>query len=669
MFNSDKGNMKPYRYQLIVIFSLLFIFHASATVLYVDVNSTNSTPPYTNWLTAATNIQDAIDIASPGDQILVTNGVYQTGGRVVYGLMANRVAVTKSVTVQSVNGPGVTIIQGFPVIGDSAVRCAYLTSGATLNGFTLTNGATRASGDYTHETYGAGVWCESSSSVISNCVISANHAQYYGGGIYSGTFYNCTIAQNNAGDGGGGAIGATLNNCVLNANSATAEGGGAFYSTLNNCTLSGNGCYYGGGAEGCTLSNCVLYGNSASAGGAADGCTLLNCSISGNSASTGGGVQSSGLSNCALTANVASTGGGANNCTLANCTLTGNSAGAGGGVSGGTLNNCIVYFNSAQTGSNYSAATLNYCCTSPLPDSGTNNITLDPKLAESTHLAAESPCRGAGSSLFVTGVDIDGEPWANPPSIGCDEYYSGGATGLMSVTFQLPYTKIPAGFALSFVAQISGHATASRWEFGDGTVISNEPYCSHFWTASGNYPVLLRAYNDDSPAGLTATTLVSVLDHPVQYVALTSTNPIAPYLTWATAASNIQDAVDAGYINGIILVSNGVYSTGGRLMTGSATNRLVVTQAITVQSVNGPDVTTIQGISGAWNNECQRCYPVCVFKWWRQSGWVYLDRRWCGPSIWWRGVVLVRRLDCFQLCFDRQLGLCCWWRSLWWYTE
>ncbi len=90
---------------------------ASATIRYVDVNSFNSTPPYTNWATAANTIQQAIDVALAGDKIVVTNGVYAAGGRAVHGTMTNRVAVIKPVTLQSVNGARATVISGAAAAG------------------------------------------------------------------------------------------------------------------------------------------------------------------------------------------------------------------------------------------------------------------------------------------------------------------------------------------------------------------------------------------------------------------------------------------------------------------------------------------------------------------------------------------------------------------------
>jgi hypothetical protein len=366
--------MKSKRLLLCAAGLLVALARAQAATYYVAAANTNAVPPFSNWATAAAVIQDAVDAALDGDEIVVTNGVYQTGARVTYG-MSNRVAVTNAVTVRSVNGPDVTRIVGSGMGGVTAIRCVYLANGAVLAGFTLTNGGTQDFGDLHKNQSGGGVWCEGLGVVVTNCVLAGNFASEIGGAAYSGTLNNCALIGNSVWHGGGGgAYSAILNNCTLAGNFGD-DGGGAYYSMLNNCILTDNLGTWGGGAEDSTLNNCTLTGNSAEFGG------------------------------------------GANSATLNNCTLAGNSATWGGGVIWSTLNNCIVYFNSsADPGDNYAVSSLNYSCTTPDPGSGVANITNAPLFVDTNdwsnlRLQSNSPCINAGNNAYVIGLtDLDGNP-------------------------------------------------------------------------------------------------------------------------------------------------------------------------------------------------------------------------------------------------------------------
>jgi hypothetical protein len=445
----------------LIVCCTLACLSTRAVTLYVWQDSPSPSPPYTDWFNAATNIQDAMDVAQAGDTVLVTNGAYASGGRAVgTNVLVNRVVVDKPITLQSVNGPQVTIIEGGQAPsggnGDGAIRCVYLTSGAVLSGFTLTNGATLTNGDSILEQSGGGVWCETNAAVT-NCTLIGNSANNAGGGAYYGTLNNCTLT-NNSSKVGGGASGGTLINCTLTGNRASS-GGGAASSALNNCTLTGNSANGGGGAFSSTLNNCTLTINSASSGGGANGSRLNNCTLNENSAgSYGGGAYGGTLNNCTLTTNSAHYGGGASEAALNNCTLTGNEAvngdfggtSFGGGVYFGTLNNCTLTGNSSYEGEgaygsrlyncivyndSVGGGTMNFCCASFPPDSfGIGNITNAPLFVDllggNLHLQTNSPCINAGDNTYVTtATDLDGNPRivSGTVDIGAYEYQGAGS--------------------------------------------------------------------------------------------------------------------------------------------------------------------------------------------------------------------------------------------------
>jgi hypothetical protein len=332
---------------------------------FVGLTGTNPVAPFSNWLTAATNIQDAIDAANAGDFIVVSNGVYQSGATLVgQDTLPNRIVIDQAVTVLSVNGPAATIIVGNGALnaGNDAltdIRCAYLVNGAVLSGFTLTNGTTRAAGTSDDES-GGGVWCQSDSAVVTNCILTGNRAFAYGGAAYQGTFDNCLIVSNFAYSGGG------LYACVAN-------------DSLLSSNVADDGC--GGGACSNILNNCVLqYNRALSIGGGAFRSVMVNCTVVSNTASASGG-----------------------------------------GVGGGSATNCIVFDNSSPNPASANwedelmSNLMSYCDTEPLPMPGLGNITNNPAFvnpaAGDFRLQSNSPCINSGDNLVVTSAtDFAGNP-------------------------------------------------------------------------------------------------------------------------------------------------------------------------------------------------------------------------------------------------------------------
>ena len=233
----------------------------------------------TSWATAKQTPQAAVNAAGSGDTVWVSNGVYATGGRWA-AYFNTRVVIDRSVTVQSINGPEVTIISGDGI----STRGAYVADGAVLSGFTINNGRAYEFPQHADSCggNGGGAYCENNG-VLTNCVISGNFTCDGGGGVWGGHLFNCTLSYNRSCHFGGGAYDSTLNACLVVSNTADQDGGGAYGGTLNNCLVKGNNSLMGGGAMDAVLNNSTLTGNIDDGTGCVRGCTLNNCIVYGNS--------------------------------------------------------------------------------------------------------------------------------------------------------------------------------------------------------------------------------------------------------------------------------------------------------------------------------------------------------------------------------------------------
>ena len=324
------------------------------------------------------NIHDGIDaVAQPGT-VHVAAGTYTE----------SNINLKNNVQVLGA-GAAVTIIDGGGT--DSVVKATGGVGASTkLDGFTVTNGTASS---------GGGIYLDSSSPVISNCVFDGNSAPgefgAKGGGMYnsnssSPTVTNCIFDGNSAFDGGGmynDYSSPTVANCVFDGNSGhRGSGMWNLYSSpaVTNCTFDGNSAFDGGGMyndhSSPTVTDCTFEGNSGYIGGGmynnySSSPNVTNCTFKGNSALWDGGgmynlwYSSPNVTNCIFDGNSATgtwfgRGGGICNDsswpTLTNCIFHDNSAtgkeGKGGGMyndnyygygSWPTLTNCVFHGNSA----------------------------------------------------------------------------------------------------------------------------------------------------------------------------------------------------------------------------------------------------------------------------------------------------------------------------------
>lgn len=671
-------------------------------------------PPFATWETAAHDLQTAVNAAADDATVLVTNGVYATGGAAAPGqTVLNRVVVTRRLTLSSVNGPGVTEIVGAGPLGGAAVRGVYLTNGAALRGFTVRGGHTSTGGTASDQR-GGGVFIEGQGTV-SNCVIRANRAASRAGGIYAvggggrimnsvvaeneaaefagaylvdgGEVAYCTIVSNTAAGNGAGVVfwnHGTVRDSLIAANTAWDNDAGVSFRTtgtgrIERCEIVGNYALNSGGGvhlrsgdvladstvrdnvgdwwvgggvfceKGGTVTNCLVLGNIAGYGGGVrlDYGGRVDRSVirdnyawyagAGVHSDRGGPVASSYLfnnwsrelgggvvlnyggtiENCALIDNHAEFQGGAilfygPKGIVRQCTITGNSAGRSGAAWQGanaevTVVNSIAWGNSGLAPFDGTVGTNRFNCLETWTGGGEGILTTDPKLTQGYRLAPDSPCRGAGLAGSSTGADIDGEAWASPPSMGCDELVPGATPGPLGVAFVAPQAdyrtvRIATRYACEFLALVTGRADRIEWDFGDGVKGADGMSLWHAWEAPGDYPVVLTAFNADHPAGVSVTNVVNVEAPGACYVDAAGQNPVPPYTTWATAATNIQDAIDACVLGGTVVVTNGTYRGGPyeKAENRALRSRIVITRDITVRSVNGPTQTAIVG-AGDWN--------------------------------------------------------------------
>jgi hypothetical protein len=382
--------------------------------------------------------------------------------------------------------------------------------------------------------------------------------------------------------------------------------GGASSVSVNDADgdLVRGGALYSAGL-GTEIWDCVLSNNVASRGSAAWGGSFHRCLVAENRTSNAGNglFRTAYVYDSLLVRNVSGWQAAFGGVRLYNCTVADNT---GGGISAGVLAYNTILYNNSGTEVENNSAILTNCCTGASLRPGEGNIMADPLFVAAANgdyrLLASSPCVNAGNTAYlqsVDGTDYDGDARVQGGQVNMGALESavssvtasstsGGAItpeGTFLFSSEVTFTATPwPGRAFRYfetngaaVAGSDTNLTINAADFGNAAVTVRAVFQDGFYVDA--------ASGDDGNSGLEAN---------------------VPFRT-------LQAAADLALAGDTIRVSPGVYADGGApVAEGGLTNRLVLTNAVTVVSLGGAEATVIVGARSQNATGCGADAVRCV---------------------------------------------------------
>ncbi len=420
------------------------------------------------------------------------------------------------------------------------------------------------------KTYGRGVYVANGrveNCSITNCV--TNNGRFNGAGIYmkSGSVCNCFINDNMASSSGG-------NN---------KEGGGIYMEggLVENCTISSNyACYARGGS-----------GSGHGGGVRIKGGTLRSSLVVGNLAhGKGSGVNASGDTSVV------------ENCTVVKNDNLSSTFTSGLYASGKTVvRNTIVRYNRNTAGEanvyRDSTATFDRVCTTD--EAGETGVIAEAPVFADAEVGdwrlTYCSCVDAGADMpwMAGATDLDGTPRiaGEHVDIGCYEFVATGLACSFNVTTDGVLDEAQATFAGSVIGAAPEAVTFS-WTIVDSA--GNKTERSGLGLkditlplTKGAYAVTLAVTDGVNAVSVTRTDAVRVFASNL-YVSPTGANTL-PYGDFATAATNLLDALAFAADGSTVHLSDGIHRVS---------DKIVLTKAITLTHEGDREACIVTGNTG-----------------------------------------------------------------------